>query len=143
MAREIPLITFFELKESDLFKFVQLYVEKEGLVLPYMRFDGRQNIFHSDILGTMLRHHNINNFITRKIERGEIPELGGRKQTYHAIGMGLAIKDENDLYILDSESYDYGKGRDGEHFGSCVKGYEEQKKRIDRLEKINLIWETK
>ena len=112
--RNIPLVTFFDFDESEEFKFVQIYVNKGGLVLPYMRFDGRFDLYHSNILETMLMHHHIIDF--NLIEDKKVPELGGIGQKYHAVGMGHAMKDNGELNIIDSESFYYCIGRNKEHF---------------------------
>jgi hypothetical protein len=112
---KIPQVTFFNYEEGLMFKFVQLYVEKNGISLPYIRFEDANIKYHSDILETMVQGmHGITDFNIKKIYRGSILEPKGDK--YEAIGMGLAIKDKNELNILNSESQDYEIGPNKEHF---------------------------
>lgn len=117
MKSKIPSVTFFDYEEASSLKFVQLYIRKNELMLPYMRFENADDNFHGKILEKMLLMYRINDFDTKiGLNNSQIPEIGGSETNYHACGMGYAIKDEGELFINDMQSGDYGIGLNKEHF---------------------------
>ncbi len=115
MKRKIPLVVLFDYEEANSFKFVQLYIKRNMVLFPSIRFENAETSYHASILEKMLLMNHITNFDTRKIRGKNIPEIK-KENVYEAVGMGRAVKEKNNLYILaNSESYDYEIGFNKEH----------------------------